>query len=249
MINLFRSLFAPPRHLIFLLVGLWVGLALAEKRAEQHGLSRDAVNNIVYSGLFGYVLGGRLLYALANYSVFLQSPHSLFSLNLELFDPLAALASAVIIGFVYGSRQKLAFWPTLDALTPLFATVAIGLALSHLAAGTSFGSPTSLPWGIDLWNATRHPTQIYELIASFLIFGFIGLRKVHSPPGMNFLTFLALTSASHLYLGAFRGDSTLIFGGLRLAQVTAWIVLAAVLFASEALRKAETPTERGTASL
>jgi len=235
-IAFFRSLFAPPRHLILLLVALWIGLALAEKRSERHGISRDALNNIVYYSLFGYILGGRLLYALSNLSAFVQSPLSLFSPNLDLFDPLAGLGTAFLVGLVYGSRQKLSLWPTLDALTPLFAALAIGLSLSHLAAGTAFGSPTDVPWGIDLWNATRHPSQIYELVFSLLVFGWVWFRKADLRPGILFLTFTALTAASRLFLEAFRGDSTLIPGGLRLTQIIAWVVLALALFASESLR-------------
>jgi len=240
MITLFRSLFAPPRHLILLVAALWIGLALAEKRSERHHISKEALNNLVYYSLFGYIVGGRLLYALSNFSIFVQSPLSLFSLNLDLFDPLAALATAFIVGWIYGSRQKLAFWHTLDALTPLFAILAVGLSLSHLAAGTAFGSPTNLPWGIELWNATRHPAQLYELIAALLIFGWIWFRKADSPPGAIFLTCAASTAAARLFLEAFRGDSILIFGGLRLAQVIAWGVLALALFASETIRREKT---------
>ena len=237
MITLLRSLFAPPRHLILLVAALWIGMTLAEKRSERHNISKEALNNIVYYSLFGYILGGRVLYAVSHLSVFMKSPLSLFSLNLDLFDPLAALAVAFLVGFICGSRQKLPFGFTLDALTPLFATLAVGLSLSHLAAGTAFGSPTNLPWGIELWNATRHPTQVYELIASLLILGWIWFRKTDSPPGILFLNFAASTAAARLFLEAFRGDSTLLFGGLRLAQVIAWIVLAAALFASESLRR------------
>jgi phosphatidylglycerol---prolipoprotein diacylglyceryl transferase len=236
-ISLFRSLFAPPRHLILLLAALWVGLTLAEKRVERHGISKDALNSLVYYSIFSYILGGRLIYALSNYSVFLQSPLSIFSLNLDLFDPLAALVVAVVVGIVYGSRHNLPLWSTLDALTPLFASISISLSLSHLAAGTAFGIPTRLPWGIELWNATRHPTQIYELIAALFIFGLIWFRKSDPPDGSDFLLFAALTAGARLFLEAFRGDSTLIFGGLRLAQVIAWAVLVVVLFTSELLRR------------
>lgn len=239
MIGFFRSIFAPPRHLILLLAALWLGLALAEKHAQRHQISKDSLNNIAYYSLFGYLLGGRILYALSNFSAFMDSPLSIFSLNLDLFDPVAALASAVIVGFIYGARQKLPWWSTLDALTLLFATLAIGLSLSHLAAGTAFGSPTNLPWGIDLWNARRHPTQIYELIASSIIFGLIWFRKRDALPGSNFLLFAALTAGERLFLEAFRGDSMLIFGGIRLAQVIAWMVLAAALFTNELLRRRE----------
>jgi phosphatidylglycerol:prolipoprotein diacylglycerol transferase len=233
MIPLFRSLFAPPRHLILLLAALWIGLALAEKRAVRHSIPTEALNNIVYYSLFGYILGGRILFAMENISTFARSPASLFSLNLTLFDPLGALVVAGIVGFLSASRQSLPLWSTLDALTPLFAALAVGLALSHLASGAAFGSPTKLPWVIELWNANRHPTQLYELVAALLIFSLLWFRKFHSPPGMPFLTFLALTAAARLFLEGFRGDSTLIFGGLRLAQVLAWLVLVLALLASE----------------
>jgi hypothetical protein len=58
MIELFRSLFAPPRHLILLLAALWLGLALSEKRVERHAISKDALNNIIYVTLIGYLIGG-----------------------------------------------------------------------------------------------------------------------------------------------------------------------------------------------
>jgi phosphatidylglycerol:prolipoprotein diacylglycerol transferase len=189
--------------------------------------------------MLGYIIGGRILYALRYFTVFTQSPCSLFSINPDLFDSIGALLSAVFVGFVYGQRKGLSLWPTLDALTPLFATLAIGLSLAHLAAGTAFGNPTDLSWGIDLWGAVRHPSLIYELLASLLVFGFIWFRKADSAPGISFLTFTALTAGSRLFLEAFRGDSTLIVGGLRLPQVIAWIVLGVALFASESIHRLE----------
>lgn len=239
MITLFRSIFAPPRHLILLLAALWLGLALAEKRVGRHNISKDALNNIVYVGILGYIIGGRVLFALANISAFAKSPLSVFSLNIDIFDQVGAMVTMLIVGFVYGKRQKLPLWPTLDALTPLFAVLAIGLSLSHLAAGTAFGSPTNVAWGIDLWNATRHPSQIYELLASLLVFGFIWFRKADTPSGSNFLSFTAFTAGSHLLLETFRGDSMLMFGGLRFAQVIAWLMLAVALFVSEWIHREE----------
>jgi len=237
MIEAFRNLFTPPRHLILLIAAIWIGLALAEKRTERHRVSKEQLNNIAYYSLFGYIIGGRILFALENISSFTQSPLSLFSINIDLFDPFGALMVAVLIGFIYGRRQKLPFWETLDSLTPLFATLAIGLSLSHLAAGTAFGSPTSLPWGIELWNAKRHPSQFYELITSLIIFGLIWFRKSDSPPGIPFLTFATLTAGSSLFLEAFRGDSTLVFGGFRLTQIIAWVALAITLLLSESMRQ------------
>jgi len=237
MIETFRSLFAPPRHFILLIAALWVGLSLAEKRSERHGACKEQLNNLTFYALIAYVAGGRLLFALSNLSAFEQSPLSIFSPNPDLFDPSGGLVAALLTALIYGQRQKLQFWGTLDALTPLFAILAIGLHLAHLAAGTAFGSPTTLPWGIDLWNATRHPAQLYELLASLLILGWLWFRKSDSPPGLLFLTFAALTAGARLLLEAFRGDSTLVFGGLRVAQIAAWLTLAVVFFVSETIRQ------------
>lgn len=262
MIESFRALFAPPREILLLAAALWIGLALAEKRSARHGVSKDALNNLVFYSLFGYLLGGRILFALANYSAFADSPLNIFSLNIDLFDPISGLLVAILVGAIYikktsqvfakhprsetkGAKTCEVYWKIFDALTPIFAALAIGLHLSHLAAGTAFGNPTTLPWGIELWNATRHPTQIYELIASLIIFGLIWFWNSELPPGALVLNFIALTAGARLFFEAFRGDSTLIFGGFRLAQVVAWVVLTIVFMAGEQIWRNNKKIESG----
>jgi phosphatidylglycerol:prolipoprotein diacylglycerol transferase len=230
MLTLFRNLFAPPRDLILILAAIWIGLFLAEKRNSENDISNDDLNNIVFYPLIGYVLGGRILFVLENLSAFTQNPRSLISINLDLFDPIGGLVVALLVALVYGQHRKLQLWSTLDALTPLFAVFALGLGLAHLASGSAFGKETSLPWGMQLWGTERHPSQIYEILAALLILGLLWIQKADPYPGIRFLTFTALTSGSRLFLEAFRGDSTLVFSGFRLAQIIAWLVLAFSLY-------------------
>ena len=226
MIELFRNLFSPPRHMILLIIASWIGLSLAEKRAERHNINKDDLNNVIFYGLIAFIIGGRISFVLQNLPTFLKSPTGIVSINPDLFDAFGGLAAAIIAALIFGQRRGLALWPVLDALTPFFAILSIGLGLAHLAAGTAFGKETDLAWGIDLWSATRHPTQIYETLASLLIFGLIWFKKHDPHPGMLFLTFAALTASSQIILQAFRGDSTLILNGLRQEQFIAWIALA-----------------------
>ena len=51
MIELFRNLFSPPRHMILLVAAAWFGLSFAEKRAERHGIQKDDLNNVIFYGL------------------------------------------------------------------------------------------------------------------------------------------------------------------------------------------------------
>lgn len=55
-------------------------------------------------------------------------------------------------------------------------------------------------------------------------------KRTDLPSGRLFLVFLALTAGTRLFFEAFRGDSALIWGGIRTAQVIAWLVLAGALW-------------------
>ncbi len=212
--------------MILLVIAAWIGLSLAEKRAEHHGISKDDLNNVTFYGLTAFIIGGRISFVLQNIPTFVKSPLGIISINPDIFDPFGATAVAIIVAMIYGQRRNLLFWNTLDALTPFFTILSIGLGLSHLAAGTAFGKETDLPWGINLWNATRHPTQIYETLASLITFSLLWFKKHNPHPGILFLTFATLTAGSQLFTLAFRGDSTLVFNSLRQEQVVAWVVLA-----------------------
>jgi len=224
-----------------LLLAFWFGLSLAEKSAPRRGFSAEALYNLTFTGLIAGLIGARLGYVFQYPNAFLESPLSLFSLNPGLLDPFAGFAAALIGMLIYGQRAKLTFWKTLDALTPLLAVLAVGLALAHIASGEAFGAETSLPWGIDLWGASRHPTQFYELGLALAILVFLGWKSKDNrlADSSLFLLFTALTAGSRLFLEAFRGDSTLIWGGIRSAQVLAWMILAVALWGYEQKRMVE----------
>jgi phosphatidylglycerol---prolipoprotein diacylglyceryl transferase len=217
---------------LVLLAGLWIGLTLAERHAHKRGLDPNHLYNLVLICLVVGILGGRVLYAAQYPQAFLANPLSLISLNPGLFDPLAGGAAGLIAGLIYGNRKRLPFWGTLDALTPLFGVMAIAVALSNLASGAAFGAPADLPWAIELWGASRHPSQVYETLAAALILVAVWPgreRAWYRRPGVRFLTFVALTAAARLFLETFRGDSYLLPYGLRSAQLAAWAVLALAL--------------------
>src|SRR5262245_21083513 len=85
--------------------------------------------------------------------------------------------------------------PTGDAFVlPLMSAMAVGRVgcfLAGLSDGT-YGSPTSLPWGVNLGDGvSRHPVQLYEIVF-LLVCGaaFIRLRP-RLRTGESFLLFVA----------------------------------------------------------
>jgi phosphatidylglycerol---prolipoprotein diacylglyceryl transferase len=221
--------FSPPRDAILIIVLLYFGLGWSEKRVAGRGFSVDTLYNLVYLSLAAGIIGGRLFYAASNWQQFAHNPLDLFSLNFGLFDGFGAIAAALLAAFIYGQRKQMPFWHTLDALTPTFAATMVGIGLAHMASGSAFGAPTSVPWGVELWGAFRHPTQIYETGLALAILGFVMAKNTVEMPGRDFLLFVALTAGAHLLVEGFRGDSILILNGIRLEQVGAWLVLAGAL--------------------
>lgn len=212
---------------LIIIIGIWLGLSLAEKLTNS--IKPSVLYNLVLISLLLGVVGARIGYVLEFPSAFSDNPFNIISLNLSLFSLFAGLGVGLIVALIYGQRKQLSFWGTLDALTPLFAVFMIALGTSNLASGNAFGSPTDLPWGFDLWGSHRHPTQVYEIFLSTIILVFILallIKKQNKPDGIIFLLFIACTASARIFTETFRGDSTLIFTGIRSAQLSAWLILA-----------------------
>ena len=215
---------------LLLLAGVWVGSALIEREAPKHGLSGTTLGSLVFYGLVAGLLGARLGYALRNWTVYAEDPLGLVSLNPLTLSAAEGVAAALLVGLVLARRHRLPRWPTLDAFAPGLAAFAVFAGLADLSSGNAFGAPTSLPWAIELWGAARHPSQVYALLLALAVF--VAVRQLGIAPtfpGFLFLAWLAMTGASRLFLEAFRGDSVIVLGSLRAAQLISLIVLGAAL--------------------
>lgn len=218
---------------LVLLVGIWLGLNLAERYASKYGVDPALLSNLTLVAILSGLVGSRLVYAARYPSAFSASPLSLFSINPGLLDPLGGVAVGLLAALIYGNRKNMALLPTLDAITPMIAVMAVAFGLAHLASGNAFGTPTSLPLGIDMWGARRHPTQIYETLAALTILAVFWpgrARFTNWKPGAYFLAFTAASALARLFLEAFRADSVLISNGYRAAQLVALTILAVCLF-------------------
>ncbi len=220
---------AMPTGPLLLLLGVWLGTWLAEREADRSGLNRDAVSALALLGLSIGLVGARLGYAARYVEAYAADPLSLISNNLATFS----LPEGVVVGLVaaalYGHRQGLPIRRTLDALAPLFGVLSAALALAQLASGDGFGAPAQLPWSLYLWDEYRHPSQLYALLATLGVFGLWWRWGRAGFDGFGFLLMTAGLAAATVFLEAFRGDSALIAGGWRSAQVGGLIVLAAAL--------------------
>jgi prolipoprotein diacylglyceryl transferase len=233
---------------IVLIISLWLGLSLAERLAPKRQISPNTLYNLVFIALIAGIIGARLVYVARYLSAFASNPISLISLNPGLLDPWGGFGLGFVAALIYAQRTSLALWPTLDALTPVFALLSVGSGLAHLASGDAFGAPTNLPWAIELWGANRHPSQVYETLAAIAI-GLIvwpeGRLMRGKSAGTICLSFLGFCAGARLFLEAFRGDSRLVANTIRLPQILAWLVLVVALWFLGKVRQQTEKTSSG----
>jgi len=215
---------------LIVLLGFWAALWVAARGAKTFGLRDDDVYNPGFYAAVAGILGARAWYVVTHRTAFAGDPLGIVSLNLSTLDVIGGLVVGVLVGALYAWRKKLLSVRWLDTLTPGAAALLAAVSLSNLFSGEAYGSPSTLPWAIELWDMERHPTQIYEMLAmlAILVVLLIVLRR-HPKPGTATLLFVALYSSQRVFLEAFRGDSLLLPGGWRAAQVVGLVVLAVSL--------------------
>ena len=118
---------------LILLIGLWLGLILAERLAPRFRANANHVYNIVFVALVAGVIGARVSFVLENHEVFFQNPLNIFSLNPGLLDPIGGAVIGLLAALVYGNRKKIIWWSTLDAIAPFLGVMIIALGFSNLA--------------------------------------------------------------------------------------------------------------------
>jgi phosphatidylglycerol---prolipoprotein diacylglyceryl transferase len=116
-------------------------------------------------------------------------------------NPIAFLLSSsgwVWYGGVIGGAVAVTLWahrvrfplPVLaDIVAPALALgLAIGRIGCQLAGDGDYGVPTNLPWamsypdGVVPTTERVHPTPVYEMIGSFILFGYLWHLRLKNPP-------------------------------------------------------------------
>lgn len=216
---------------LILVVSLWLSLNVAEKEAKRQKYPPEVIYSLVFYVLIAGIVGARLWYVGRYLDTYLDDPIGIIALNTNTLVPVAGFGIGLLVTVLYGRRKRLTLRPTLDILAPGLAFFAIGMGLANPSSGDAFGAPTELPWAIYLWDENRHPTQIYEMLLAAAIFILLWRYRKLSPfPGFIILAWLALAAVARLFLEAFRGDSVIVAGGIRQAQLAAVLLLIVALW-------------------
>lgn len=216
---------------LLMLAAIWAGLWLAAREARRLKLNPDHVYNLGFYALLATVLGARLVYVASHWSAYRDALLSALAPTPTALSWPEGFLVGSLVAVIYWSRQRLPAAITLDALAP---GIALALAIMRLGAfldGSAFGEPTTLPWGVYLWDEVRHPVQLYEMAALLIILGILWRRRIGKPfDGHTFALFVALYAGARLFLEAFRADAPFLPGGVRTIQLVALVTMLAAVW-------------------
>ncbi|HBY95206.1 MAG: prolipoprotein diacylglyceryl transferase [Ardenticatenaceae bacterium] len=207
---------------LVLLIGFWLALWVAERFAKRRDLDGDVIWNFGLLSLAAGFVGARLAYAAQNLAAYSREPQALLSLSIQSMAWPEGVLIGLLVGLIYLRHERVVLADAADVLAPAVAVLWALAGLGALFSGSAYGRPTTMPWGIVLWNQYRHPVQLYEVLAGGIVATALAVLWPRAPyRGWIALVGAALLGAARLIVEGFRGDPAVVAGGLRVAQLWA----------------------------
>ncbi len=227
-------------YALFIILGIVVAVWLGNRRYVARGGQPGTITDLaVWAVPFG-IVGGRLYHVISDNQLYFGPGGSGFSGAIRVWDGGLGIWGAVALGALgawIGARRKgVALLPVADAVAPGIALAqAIG-RLGNYFNQELFGSPTTLPWGLEIDSAHRpagyeqyatfHPTFLYEslwLVGVALVLIWAD-RRFSLGHGRVFALYIVLYCVGRTWIELLRIDSANHILGLRLNVWTAVIV-------------------------
>jgi len=229
---------------VLLAIAFLAGLYVAARLARKDGLDSARVTDLGVYVLIAGLVGAKLLLVVVEWGHYSMNPAEIWSLIQSGGVFYGGLLGALPVAWLLARRYGLDGWRTADVLAPgVIVGQAIG-RLGCLAAGCCHGKAADVPWAVrftDVYAARTvgtpldtplHPTQLYESLAAFAIFGVLlwlfPRRRFH---GQIVMTYGLLYALARFAIEMFRGDAArgFVFGGvLSTSQLIAILMVLAV---------------------
>lgn len=135
---------------------------------------------------------------------------------------------ALLAVWALASKRREPFWELADfVITPIPLGQALG-RIGCLLNGCCYGVPSTVPWAVWMQGAHRHPTPLYESVASLLIYAILlgytlqSQRSGRRQPGRTVGLYCLLYPFARFCIEFVRGDERMRWGSLSVAQ---WLSL------------------------
>ncbi|MGI9234465.1 MAG: prolipoprotein diacylglyceryl transferase [Woeseiaceae bacterium] len=155
-------------------IGFLFAWWLARRRCarEDSPINAEQVDDLIFYGMLGVIIGGRLGYALVyGWSQLTSDPLYLFKITEGGMSFHGGLAGVMTAMWLYGRKLGYSIWRMTDFVAPV-TPLGLGFGrIGNFINGELWGKPTDVPWGFLVNGQVLHPSQLYEaLLEGFLLF-------------------------------------------------------------------------------
>ncbi len=213
--------FRLPTYGVLMVAALVAGIYAVLRLGRREGFDLNRLFDFSTWLIVVSLVGAKVLLILTGWRYYWKNPGEIVSWSTFQAGGVfyGGFIAAVLFALWYVRVHRLPMWKIFDVYVP---AVALGLGVGRIgcfAAGCDYGKPTDSllgvvftnPWshqitGVPL-NVRIHPTQLYESVASLVIFGILlwwFRRKKHD--GQVFVLYLALYAVARFFLEFLRGD-------------------------------------------
>ncbi|HID48113.1 MAG TPA: prolipoprotein diacylglyceryl transferase [Chromatiales bacterium] len=150
----------------------WLGRRQLRRPAGQ-GWTAQQVDDMIFYGGLGVILGGRIGYVLFyNFSAFLADPLMLVRLWQGGMSFHGGLLGVMLGLWFFNRKYRKGYFTIVDYAAPM---IPLGLGFGRIGNfinGELWGKPTELPWGMVFPAAgpePRHPNPLYEALLEGIV--------------------------------------------------------------------------------
>ncbi|MBA3562830.1 MAG: prolipoprotein diacylglyceryl transferase [Gammaproteobacteria bacterium] len=181
----------------FLMVWL---LALVRVKRPGAAVRREQLDDMVFYGAIGAILGGRLGYTLFyGMENVIADPLSLFRIWEGGMSFHGGLLGVIVALWYFARRIGRGFFEVTDFVVPLIPPGLGAGRIGNFINGELWGKPTDAPWGFVVDGTARHASQLYQaLLEGLVLFVCLWLYSARPRPTM------AVSGLFALLYGIFR---------------------------------------------
>lgn len=227
-------------YALLIVLGIVIAVWLGNKRYLARGGNPGVITAIaIWAVPFG-IIGGRLYHVISDAQLYFGPAGRGLGAAFRIWDGGLGIWGAVALGalgaWIGARRAGVALPPVADAIAPGIALAQVIGRLGNWFNQELFGSPTTLPWALEIDVAHRpagyeafatfHPTFLYEALwmTGVVLVLIWADKRFHLGHGRVFALYIALYCTGRLWIEALRIDAANTVLGLRLNIWTALLV-------------------------
>lgn len=218
-----------PTFYLVLSTALSIVLYFISSRVEKYkSYDRKTAFDLALVVMFFGFVGGRLFHVIYEAPLYYaQYPSQIFQFWNGGFVYFGGMILALIASFIFLKSRHEDFYRWADFSAPALSLMYALGRIGCFFEGCCYGSHCKVPWAID----SRHPTQIYMVLAELLLLFFI-LRLKNEQNGKVFFSWLLGHALCRFIIEFYRDDDRgkMVAGLISISQIISLFILVLSLY-------------------